>query len=361
MDFKRFMNIAAILPKEDSILITGDHGIGKSQAVYALAGQLGLPVVERRLSQQSEGDLIGLPFKNEKNGSTGFCPPDWFMDCTKKPHVLFLDEINRATPEVMQAAFELVLDRRLNGHNLHPDCRVFAAINTGTSYQVNQMDPALLDRFYVVELKPTVEDWLEWATKSGAVHPIVTDFIRQNPRHLEHEGTTEPVRVYPSRRSWDKFSRALKNTGALEETGMDKVYSICLGYNGAEAALQFNDFCKNHHKQFTAEDILDHWSKNKSFFTNTVVSNERIGSIIQKISDHSGKNEWTDKQVERLNEFMRIIPQEFALSLWSSICSSAPPYNEKNIIKGHSHWRDYIVEIVQKTEENKEKEEAKDK
>ena len=53
---------------------------------------------------------------------------------------------------------------------------------------------------------------------------------------------------------------------------------------------------------------------------------------------------------------MRAIPQEFALSLWTGIVNAAPPFNEKNTVLAHPLWKEYIVEIVQKTEEKETKE-----
>ena len=185
MDFKTFKLCAQQLPSNVSVCIIGPHGIGKSQAVYQLGTEaFDLPVIERRLSQMSEGDMIGLP--ELKEGVTRFAPPDWYKWACDKPVVLFLDELNRATDEIQQAAFQIVLGRELNGHKLHPETRVYVAVNHGSEYNVNDMDPALLDRFWTIELKPTVEDWLTWA--EDTVHPYVREFIKQNHKHLEHHG-----------------------------------------------------------------------------------------------------------------------------------------------------------------------------
>ena len=58
------------------VLMRGRHGIGKSQLVYQFAGRRTLDVIERRASQMTEGDLIGLP--NIEGRSTKWNPPDWF-------------------------------------------------------------------------------------------------------------------------------------------------------------------------------------------------------------------------------------------------------------------------------------------
>ena len=62
IDFKTFSKTAPlILNSRFPVLIRGRHGVGKSQVIYQVAKQLRLPVVERRASQMTEGDLLGVP------------------------------------------------------------------------------------------------------------------------------------------------------------------------------------------------------------------------------------------------------------------------------------------------------------
>ena len=198
VDFKTFINLApAVSAARLPVLLRGRHGVGKSQVVYQIAKNMELPVVERRASQMTEGDLVGLP--SIEGNRTSFNPPDWFKQACDEPVVLFLDEVDRATLEVRQGIFELTDSRKLNGHYLHADTLVFAAINGGEhgeQYQVNEMDPAELDRWSVWDIEPTVEDWLSWA--KGNVDSLVWDFINQNRDHLEHNGDIEPNKRYPS-------------------------------------------------------------------------------------------------------------------------------------------------------------------
>ena len=60
MDIQTFNSIAPRLPAEIAILIQGPTGIGKSHLVHAIGADLELPVVDRRLSQMSEGDKIKI-------------------------------------------------------------------------------------------------------------------------------------------------------------------------------------------------------------------------------------------------------------------------------------------------------------
>jgi len=62
IDFKTFLSVVPhIVNAKFPVLIRGRHGIGKSTIVYQLADELGFEVIERRASQMTEGDLLGLP------------------------------------------------------------------------------------------------------------------------------------------------------------------------------------------------------------------------------------------------------------------------------------------------------------
>ena len=116
-DFKTFNAIInPILAAKYPVLIRGRHGIGKSELVYQTAKSLGLPVVERRASQMTEGDLLGLP-KVEK-GVTKWLAPEWLHTACNQAVVLFLDEVDRATMEVRQGIFELCDSRKIAGQKL---------------------------------------------------------------------------------------------------------------------------------------------------------------------------------------------------------------------------------------------------
>jgi MoxR-like ATPase len=86
IDYKTFLQVIhPIINARFPVLVRGRHGIGKSTIVYQLADDLKLPVVERRASQMTEGDLLGLP-KLAKNVTT-WCPPEWLAMACKKPVV----------------------------------------------------------------------------------------------------------------------------------------------------------------------------------------------------------------------------------------------------------------------------------
>lgn len=317
MSIQTFVKVAGKLPIETSILLRGPHGIGKSQVVRQMAGTFNLSVIDRRLSQMSEGDMIGLPSTDGE--VTRFNPPDWYKQACKQPMCLFLDELNRATPEVMQAAFQIVLDRELNGWKLHPQTRVFAAINASAAYTVNEMDPALLDRFWTIDLNPTVEDWVLWARGDGKIHEYIVDFIAGNDKWLDPPKDSEPGKVTPSRRSWERLSKALTAAGVAESVNDPLFYPMCLGYIGTEATIAYHGFVKTIDAQVTGEEILQDYPKVKKKVAK--LGQEKQNVLIEKVSEYVTKNLKTLDEVQgkNLQSFMKDLPGELRVSAWSKL------------------------------------------
>ena len=272
VDFATFSHIVHhVTNVRKPVLLRGRHGIGKSTVVYQYAVQQNMEVVERRASQMTEGDLVGLPSIEGK--STSFNPPDWFKIACDRPVVLFLDEVDRATLEVRQGIFELTDSRKLNGHKLHEDTMVFAAVNGGdhgAQYQVGEMDPAELDRWTVFDIEPSVEDWLSWA-KDSNVSDEVWNFINQNRTHLEHKDDFEPNKVYPSRRSWERLDQCLTHGNLLKESS-PTLYNLTAAFVGFEAAVAFNDFVlARYFVQLPSEVAMKLWTvMGKGDVNNTV-------------------------------------------------------------------------------------------
>jgi hypothetical protein len=321
VDFATFLSIVPyVTAVRKPVLIRGRHGIGKSEVVYAYAKAAGLPVVERRASQMTEGDLLGLPDNRDceiaGKKATTWNAPDWMVIACSQPVVLFLDEVDRATTEVRQGIFELTDSRKINGWNLHPDTLIFAAVNGGehgSQYQVGEMDPAELDRWVPFDLAPTVEDWLAWAKDN--VDGVIYDFINQNRNHLEHNGDYEPNKVYPSRRSWKRLNDCLVK-GKLLESASSVVHNLAAAFVGFEAAVSFNDFLANYDRQVTVDDIIVHGKVAK---TEKFTINEHNALVDKIIGSGVLKDTLTEKGLLNLADYWVTLPSEIAMKLFTEI------------------------------------------
>ena len=317
IDFATFTKVAPhVAAVRKPVLIRGRHGVGKSEIVYQTADGLGYPVVERRASQMTEGDLVGLP--STDGNTTSFNPPDWFKTACDGPVVLFLDEVDRATIEVRQGIFELTDSRKLNGHVLHKDTLIFAAVNGGEhgdQYQVGEMDPAELDRWTVFDVEPTVEDWLAWA--KDKVDGLIWDFINQNRSHLEHTSDFEPNKVYPSRRSWVRLNDCFAQANLLaEDADTSILFPLANGFIGFEAAVSFKDFVDNYERQVTIENILD---EGKVHLTERFGINDHNALVEKMEAKDIFSEELSKSQMANLAAYFMTVPSEVGMKLWTVI------------------------------------------
>jgi len=334
MSVGTFLRVAPKLPATTSILLRGNHGIGKSQLgrqfAAIIAKQEGIKnyeVIDRRLSQVSEGDIIGLPSTDGE--VTRFNPPDWYKRACERPAFLFLDELNRATPEVMQAAFQIVLDRELNGWKLHPQTRVMSAINASSAYNVNEIDPALLDRFWAIDLTPDVKDFLDWGRQENKAKshghnclPLVLDFIEGEEAWLDPPKNSEPGKVQVSRRSWERLGDALAEAGVSDTPNNELFYPMCLGYIGLEATCKFVEFAKNQDARFSGEDIVERYSEVRKKVTSKKRT-ELLNSAIEKAAEYVTKLDvLSENQGNNLAAFMKDLPGELRISLWTKVTVS---------------------------------------
>ena len=328
IDFKTFVSVAPhVLAVKKPLMLRGRHGVGKSELVYQVASDMDLSVVERRASQMTEGDLVGLP--RTDGDVTSFCPPDWLDECCNHARILFLDEVDRAIPEVRQGIFELTDSRKIFGNYLHPDTVVIAAVNGGehgSQYQVGEMDPAELDRWTVFDVEPATEDWLAWAKDN--TETVVWDFINQNRSHLEHGEDFEPNKVYPSRRSWKRLNDCLESAGMLGEEHDPAIFHLATGFVGFEAAVSFNDFVKNYERQVTVEMILDEGKVDKTSDFNI---NEHCALIEKMESTETFQGELTDDQCKNLANYFVSLPSEAVMKLWQALGSG----NVDNVTRFH--------------------------
>ena len=234
------LSLLDITPTDQNLMLVGNHGIGKSEILTEYFSGKGMKVVPLFLGQMSDPCyLIGIPNRNNTTGKTEFMPPYWFP-LDGKPIVLFLDELNRARPEVLQTIMDLALNRTLAGRKLPDGSRIISAVNAGDQYQLTDLDPALVSRFNVVTFRPTTQEWLLWADKVG-VDARVRDFIRENPIWLDKnpdakEGVDTGLDKTPDRRAWKRVSDILKTAGDINPI-VTKAMSAIVGPKAASALV----------------------------------------------------------------------------------------------------------------------------
>ncbi|MCR4579024.1 MAG: AAA family ATPase [Treponema sp.] len=323
-------------PASQNIMLVGKHGIGKSRILEDFFKARKEKVVTLFLGQMSDpGDLIGLPHLDEESGKTDFMLPYWFPT-DGKPLVLFLDELNRARPEVLQTVMDLTLNRKLAGKALPEGSRIISAVNGGSEYQLTELDPALVSRFNIYEFAPSVEDWLNWAS-SAAIDQRIINFISENPEYLDSDTAAldnEGLSRSPDRRSWERSSQIIKN---FENLGAQEL-ALVSGILGDQAASLFFRFT-NDRKIPTAKAILcqgiDKDCLKKLSLTQLTFVNESLFRYIEALYAPGKENSDSEKIAKELEAYFDYILQNMPKELSShfvSLCSAEQTPNTLNLI-----------------------------
>ena len=263
-------------------LLVGPHGIGKSELVKQYAKENNLHCEVLILSLMDESDLLGIPYKVDRDDIvyTSWAAPVWLSRIIEahkngQRSVLLLDELNRAPASVLGASLQLILDKRLNDHVLPPGTLLVAAINPEDGdYNVNSLDPAVLDRLVICDLEADALAWIEWA--KGKINPIVVDFIIKNPGKIHLTPKNGGKGASP--RSWTRLATYIDFIQSNEQT-INTFY--LKGSVGDVLAAEFLMFFNNYTKNVSFEDIIKLYNQKSHLKFNTII--KHINDEVEKL------------------------------------------------------------------------------
>ncbi len=180
-----------------SVFIWGAPGIGKSSAVKQVAEEQDLKLIDLRISQLAPTDIRGLPYT--KDGKAHFAPPSFLP--TEGEGILFLDELNMASPSVMGIAQQLILDRQVGDYKVPDGWFIIAAGNrTEDRAAISQMPAPVANRFIHFHIDCTLDSWKEYAIAQGIDEKILS-FLNFRPQLLYNFEKNQSA--WPSPRSWE--------------------------------------------------------------------------------------------------------------------------------------------------------------
>jgi hypothetical protein len=230
----------------------GPPGIGKSQAVKQIADARGAAFLDIRLSMFDPVDLRGLP--SILNGETVWNRPAIWPRETGRETVLFFDEFDRAPGSVVNAALQIVLDRRIGEHALPDSVRIVAAGNGATDKGTNRLPGAAANRFLHLSAEYDASATRDHFNAIG-VAPEIAAFLHLRPMlgHIDalraHAATQaadaslkaiaaglgKDSQAWPSPRAWECVSSVMTLPS-------DRRAPLVAGLVGAPVASEFAAF-----------------------------------------------------------------------------------------------------------------------
>ena len=254
-------------------LVSGRHGIGKSQMVKSIAKELGGVCITIEGGTLKEGEITGLPYQfKDENSQIRFRFLPYYAveriqaeekrlfelsgrtvaqemlsgdenryamnDLTPqekitallsgkmRPVILFIDEINRTENSVYKELMNILLTRSVNGYEFPWWVFFVGAMNPSTQnsvYATNEMDPAQLDRFIKIKVGDNTKEWLSYG-KTAGIDPRILSFIKDNPKCLSStaKDLDDEEKPEPSPRGWDMVDTLLSSEEMLRPFFTDK-------------------------------------------------------------------------------------------------------------------------------------------
>lgn len=307
----------------------GAQGVGKTSIVKQFARENNLQFVHLHLATQEVGDLVGLLVEDGK-GAVVHARPEWFPVDGKG--IIFLDELNRMHPDVMQSMFSFVTEGTIHRHKLPPGWAIAAAGN----YQTNAFnvtdtsDAAWMSRFCHLDFQPSAEEFVVHAEAEGA--HSVADFIRNHREQLEieHKERLNLQLLTPDRRAWlDMIARLEK------ETTIDDIrFELYKGIVGPTAAASFATFKKNSEERLSAKDVLYAYqrvrARVKEASSPSSTRFDVLNTAVEEIFTMLPTLDLKEDAVENFAQFMLDVPLEMSLKMSKKLHEST--WKQKNNI-----------------------------
>ncbi len=301
-----------------AVFLHGQSSEGKSARVKQLDPDLEIIY----LRNATPDSLNGKSVYNPATGEMIDVPPTWYKKlkakCEANPdkiNIIFFDEITNALPAIQGMAYNIVLDREVNGIWKLPDnARVVAAGNDyNDSLAANQLAEPLFNRFAHVYINTKVEDWLKWAMTADKkvekldfeeqkqerkIHPSIYAYIAfKGDQALRSQYTGKRPNADP--RKWEMASKMLYRTRQPE---------MLRALIGDDLTRDFVHFCNQ--KVITLEDVIADKYNDSDLYMD----------ISEKWATTVGLSYADDENVEKVREFVsRLEPELVTIfdSLWT--------------------------------------------
>lgn len=260
--------------------------------------------------------LNGKSVYNQETGEMIDIKPTWLQKLENKCenqkdkiHIIFFDEITNALPSIQGMAFNIVLDREVNGKwKLPENARIAAAGNDLTdSLSANELSEPLFNRFAHVYIETTAQSWLEWAAnpkqvyeklsykkdeEHAKIHPSVYAYVAYKSSKGDDVLRTPYDGKKPNAdpRKWEMASKILYS---------EKQPEMLRALIGEELTKDFAQFCKQ--QALSIEDVLE-GNYDKQELLDMDVSEKYVTAV--------GLSAVNDENIEKVRKVVKILGEE---------------------------------------------------
>lgn len=328
--------------------LISERGIGKTSAYQQCAKELGIGYIGLYAAALEGPDFMGLPDKDREKGITRYLAPQFLPTeaavregLYQEKGLLVLEEINRVPSDTVSVLYPLLLEKKINGHQIASGWSIGITMNPDTmNYLVNSLDDAMLDRFISIEITADLGDYIDYSLQN---HPNddVLSFLEACPELLlvvKKAAESNALSKYPTPRGWTKVQELLNNCSL--ETGLMK--ELIAGIVGPQAAASFYGYLNHRDLKIPASDqLLADYSSVRGNIMDLLGHNhfDRLNYLIRKlVLSFDG----SETQLRNLDRFLMDLPEELQLLFFKTF--SLNREKEMELIAGKSDCFDRIID-----------------
>jgi len=313
-------HVSASIKIGENIVIIGRRGVGKTFVAKQEIAKADMVEQYINLSVFERVDLGGYPnimAAGQQKKFVDFLLPQFYqvlMEGKKKVVILF-DEIDKADNSLWAPLLEIMQFRSINGQKL-PNLHAIIATGNLISEGGSRPSMPLLDRCEKYMVEADVASWMEWAGKSGSIHPSVSAYINDHPNDLF--GAVDPEDRYadPSPRGWTRASQILFQGEKLGWSShlLNKKVSGCVG---KDAGIKYSNYYEHYMELLPMiEDVYN--GKNVSAKYNTLEPSKKLIACMIACARLASQLDTatTDKlpaSVKHMGNFLNEVPHENVL------------------------------------------------
>lgn len=305
--------------------LISERGIGKTSAYQQCAVELETGYINLYAAALEGPDFMGLPDKDKEHGITRYLAPQFLP--TKQAvetglyppkGILVLEEINRVPSDTVSVLYPLLLEKKINGHDIADGWAIGVTMNPDTmNYLVNSLDDAMIDRFISIEVTADIDDYISYSLRNNPNDEVLA-YLNACPDMLlvvKKAADSTALSKYPTPRGWTKVQELLNNC-KLKNSLMRELIA---GIVGAQAAAAFYSFCKNKDIKIpSSKKLLENYPEVKEDIK-ALVSHRHMDILNYVIKKVVTVFIVSECHMENLDLFLSDIPEELQVLFFKHI------------------------------------------
>jgi energy-coupling factor transporter ATP-binding protein EcfA2 len=250
LSHKELKTLIKTVGKDLTVVVTGEPGVGKSSVLRELAEEMPSHIPVYVDAPVFDIPDIMMPMVDTESKITHFAPNALWHFQDKKPLIIMIDELLKASGPTKLILTRLILERTLGDFQLPEGSIVFATSNNATDGVGDNIAAHLQNRICMVNLrKPTAKEWLTDFAFAADIAPEICAWVKQFPQcmesytHFDKKAVTNPYIFDPAKggkqgafvspRSLAKASVVVKNRKALGPNATVAALGGVVGYSAA--------------------------------------------------------------------------------------------------------------------------------